>query len=259
LVFPAAFLIQGPNGAPEVKKRLALILFTAVLALGINFAQAAEDLTKLSIVKEPAKLITGIYQAYHDWQVDAGIALANRALADLDAPLRQNPEMEIPDPNIKTRKVKQIASSLHTLLGMLDQRKAMKLLDDESKRKASRTAEAPGSKGKIEAAAIDRQLQVAKESTQFSAAAVDEFRKAIKIDPANPSPHYELAKVYAQGLPGGGTAEAEAEYFNAAICALDEGQGAVAKSTIDTLAALNPNSKYIAQFDERVRSGSKSK
>ena len=242
-----------------MKRQLALIIIMGMLALGMSTAQAAEDLSKLSIVKEPAKLIAGIYQAFHDWQVDAGIALTSKSLADLDGYLKQNPEMEIADPNLKTKKVKQVASALHTLLGMLDQRKAMKLLDDESRRKAKRMEELAGSHGKIDTVDIERQLLVERESARLSATAVNEFRKAIEIDPANPSPHYELAKVYAQGLPGDGTAAAEEEYYQAAVRTLDEGDIAAANSTIRTLAALNPKSKYIAQFDGRARDVSKHK
>lgn len=241
-----------------MKTRSAAIII-GILSLYISGAQAAEDLSKLSIVKEPAKLIAGIYQAFHDWQVDAGIALTTRSLADLDGYLKQNPEMEIADPNLKTKKVKQVASALHTLLGMLDQRKAMKLLDDESRRKARRMEELASSHGKIDTVDIERQLVVERESARLSATAVNEFRKAIEIDPANPSPHYELAKVYAQGLPGDGTAAAEEEYYQAAVRTLDEGDITAANSTIRTLAALNPKSKYIAQFEGRARDVSKRK
>ncbi|MDD5177276.1 MAG: tetratricopeptide repeat protein [Sterolibacterium sp.] len=241
-----------------MKTRLAAIII-GILSLSLSAAQAADDLSKLSIDKEPAKLIAGIYQAFHDWRVDAGIALTTRALADLDGDLKKNPEMEIADANLKTKKVKQVASALHTLLGMLDQRKALKLLDDASQRKAKRMEELAGSHGKIETADIERQLLVEKESAQLSAAAVKEFRKAIEIDPANPSPHFELAKLYAQGLPGSGTAEAEEEYYRAAVCALDEGDITAANSTMRTLATLNPKSKYLAQFDGRTHSGSKGK
>ena len=57
-----------------MKQLIAAILLTGMLALGMCPAQAAEDLTKVSVLKEPVKLIAGIYQAFHDWQVDPGIA-----------------------------------------------------------------------------------------------------------------------------------------------------------------------------------------
>lgn len=252
---PRGFLIEST----DMKTRLATIILMGMLALGMPHAHAAEDLAKLSILKQPAQLIAGIYQAFHDWQVDAGIAVTDKALAELDGPLRQNPEMELADPNLKTKKLKQVASSLHTLLGMLDQRKALKLLDEEGKRKNERMEKLADNKMKLDQVDLERRLAIEKESAQLSVNAINEFRTAIRVDPANPSPHFELAKAYAQGLPGSGTGAAEEEYYQAAACALGEGDVAAARSAIVTLAALNPKSKYIAQFEERIKTGNKSR
>jgi len=238
--------------------RLATILFIGMMALCQQPAQAAEDLTKLSILIEPAKLIAGIYQAFHDWQVDSGIDLTQKALADIQEPLKQNPNTELGDSNLKTKKVKQVASSLHTLLGMLDQRKALKLLEDENKRKGERMEKLAGSQTKLDQVDLERKLAMERASAQLSANAINAFRTAIRIDPDNPSPHYELAKTYAQGVPGFGTQAAEDEYFRAALCSLGEGDQATAKSTMGMLAKLNPKSKYLTQFEERVKAGKKS-
>lgn len=241
-----------------MKRTLAAITLIAALALAGTAALAAEDAAELSVLKEPAKLLAGIYRSHHDWETDRGIALATKALSDLDPLLSNNPDGEIADPHLKTRRVRQIASALHTLLGMLDQRQALKLLQAESARRNKRLAEYDKAKGKIESADIDQRIAVERASANLSANAVKELRTAIKLDPRNPSPHYELAKIYAEGLPGG-TAIAEEEYYLAALCAYDEGDSKAAQSAMGLVAALNPKSIFLKQFEEKRKAGAKTK
>lgn len=239
-----------------MNKALATItLMAALIRLGTS-ALAAENPDSLSVLTEPAKLIAGIYRSHHDWETDRGIALASKALIDLDPLLNNRPDSEIADPHLKTRKVRQIASTLHTLLGMLEQRRALQLLQAESARRDKKLAEYDKAQGKIDNAAIDQRIAVERAAANLSANAVKELRMAIKLDPKNPSPHYELAKIYAAGLPGG-TAAAEEEYYLAALCALDEGDSKAAQSTMGLVAVLNPRSKFLAQFEQKRKAGAR--
>jgi len=233
-----------------MNRSIASIALMAAMTLAGSTAVAAEDAATLSVLQQPAKLIAVIYQRHHDWKTDEGIALATKALTDLDPMLRSDPDGEIADPRLKTRRVRQIASTLHTLLGMLDQRQGLKLLQDESGRRNKRLAEYDKANGKLESADIEQRIAAERASAKLSATAVKELRTAIEIDAKNPSPHYELAKLYAAGLPGG-TAAAEEEYYLAALCSFDEGDSKAAQSTMGALAALNPKSKFLAQFERK--------
>lgn len=228
-----------------------LLLFIVMLLVATP-ALAIDNASKLSIMKEPAKLITAIYQDYHGWKIDEGLALSDKALKEIYPALTKNKEAEINDKNIRLKKVKQIASSLHTLRGMLADRKVLQMINQQDAEKAKRMAEAKTGK-KIAEVNVEDDVKKKKLVTQFSTFAVNEYLKAIEIDPDNPTPHYQLGKLYAQGLPSGSTKEAEESFFKAAMAAYKEGDQAAALKTIDTLKELNPKSPYISEFNKKTK------
>lgn len=231
----------------KIFSRVLILIFALAVASPV---MAIDNSSRLSIMKEPAKLITAIYQDYHGWKIDEGLALSEKALKELYPVLNKDKDAEINDKNLKLKKVKQVASSLHTLRGMLSERKTLQMTNQLDAERAKRMAAAKAGKKVVEPN-VEEDVKNRKLALSYSTFAVNEYLKAIEVDPANPAPHYQLGKLYAQGVPGGSTKEAEEELYKAAVLSRNEGDIAAADKTMESLKELNPKSKYIAEYGKK--------
>ncbi len=93
-----------------------------------------------------------------------------------------------------------------------------------------------------------------KERLSYLRKAVEEFRKAVSVDPNNAIAYYQLGNLYS-GILGEGAPQdsegAEEAYYRAALLLKKQGDMEGYKEVVKRLKMLNPNSKYLKLLEEK--------
>lgn len=203
----------------------------------------------------PVEYMTSVYRDYHEWRVTEGIEKAERAIASVDKVYAANANAEIRDSKLKLNKAYQVKATLHTLLGMLYNRKALLVLNEQGSGGSQRAAvlkklEEGGSLTEEDLKAVADEAEgrssASAQQEDFVRRSINEFASAIKTDPDNPVPHFQLATVYASSSLEA-TTDAEREYFEAARLSFGEGDKKSTRRAFEALVELNPQSGYVAQ------------
>jgi tetratricopeptide (TPR) repeat protein len=191
--------------------------------------------------------LEAIYMDYHNWKIDEGLAKAQNALNDIDKLYNNNPNEELNEPKLKLNKIYQIKSVLHTLSGMLYYRKSF-LVSKESTNPIVEKLKQNKKLTDEDLANLAQDKSFEKKSAYFKKA-INEFEKAIQIDPQNPTPHYQLGTIYAPLASSGYSQAAEKEFFLAAQLSHRERDMPSALKAVESLKILNPQSNYLKEID----------
>lgn len=212
-----------------------------------------------SFMSDPARGLADIYRNYHDWKIDAGIELALRALSDLQQAYGATPEAVIPGRGLRLNKAYQIESTLHTLLGMLYYRKSMLVLrqgGDEAMRSVLSKLEDGQELTDADLEMVASEAEAGGASNaggdRYIKLAIAELEAASRVEPANPSPHYQLAVILSATNPGSQVIRAEKEFFIAAELSLKENRKADALKALQAIRDINPESDYAARLQKMV-------
>ena len=151
--------------------------------------------------KEPVKFIFSIYDDYHFNRVDEGIKKALSVLEYLNT--KDNNE-EINSPFLRWKKVYQIKSTLHTLLGLLYIKKSGQFDKVEREKERKYILETLKKKGKLSKEDLDYLFKMSQQRNDeyekymkfYINEAIKSFNKAIKEFPDNPYPYIQLANFY---------------------------------------------------------------
>ncbi|MCE5194450.1 MAG: hypothetical protein LLF28_03190 [Nitrospiraceae bacterium] len=225
-------------------------------AYGNNEPAKTENVKPADFSKQPVAAMKEIYKNYHDWKVDQGIASAKKAIEVVNKIYEKDINGKINDPNLKKNRAFEIKSTLHTLLGMLYYRKSL-MVASENKKSLAPIFDKLNKKQEVtdkeleQVAANLKTDKTSVDSRKYADSSKEEFLTAIKTDPSNPTPHFQLANILSPlGTGGQGAAEAEKEYFLAAKLSMDEGDEKSVKRAFDAIKSLNPKSSYLKQIEK---------
>ncbi len=151
--------------------------------------------------KEPVKFIFSIYDDYHFNRIDKGIKKALSALEYLNT---KDDNYEIKNPYLRWKKVYQIKSTLHTLLGILYIKKSGQVDKTVKEKERKYILETLKKKGKLSKEDLDYLYQLSQQENDeyekyakfYINEAIKSFNKAIKEFPDNPYPYIQLANFY---------------------------------------------------------------
>ncbi len=214
--------------------------------------QVKEQSNGYDFSKQPVKYLTAIYMDYHNGKVDSGIKKAKEALLYVNELYKKSPNTIIKGKGLKLNKAYQIKSTLHTLLGMLYYKKAM-IGDDSDKDIRLAPVYEKLKKGE---GLTDKDLELvskvmaeeSKNEQLYINMAIREFKEAIKIDPKNPSAHFQLGLLYSGIYTGESNDTAERHIYLSAKLSYEEGDMQAVSRAFDILKGLNPNSLYLKQI-----------
>ena len=210
---------------------------------------------EIEFSKEPAKYLGEIYNDYHFYKTDEGIEKAERALKIIDEIYKRNPNAELKDPSLSWKKVYQIKSTIHTLLGMLYFRKSLDVVNETKKRETEYLRKVLKEKKELTEKDIERLAKIAdeqskileSESEKYANLAVENFKKAIEVFPDNPYPHFQLAKFY---LTAGERELAEKELVETAKIFVKWEDYRALNSLIDYLKETGADTALIKKLEE---------
>jgi tetratricopeptide (TPR) repeat protein len=191
-------------------KKFFLLLLVFFVTSGVTISVVGAEKFELKAEKKdeflrsPAKYLGEIYNDFHFFKIDDGIEKAKRALKIVNELYRKNPEAELEDPSLNWKKIYQLKSVLHTLLGMLYFRKSVDIAAKAEKKELEYLEEVLKKKKKLSEKDIEYLSRLAEEqdkilknkSKKYATLSIKHFKEAIKVYPDNPYPHFQLAKYY---------------------------------------------------------------
>ncbi len=248
-----------------VKKNILLVLLMVLyLCISIPYVIAFDnkDMEKAQLrnsdvdfQNNPVDYMASIYRDYHDWRIDEGLKKSDAAIGIVDKIYIKDPEKEFSDPKLKLKKASQVRSTLYTLLGMLKYRKFLTtghkareeayspLMEKIKKGEELSEDDLESIAGEIEGRETDIQVKSLFRET------VTAFETAVKSDPSNPAPHYQLGTVYNAATDSDYSMIAEKEFYISYKLSLKEGDTQAAERSLEALRNVNEKSEYLKRIE----------
>ena len=221
----------------------------------IEISQSEKQNYIMQFKKEPVKFIFSIYDDYHFNRVDLGI---KKALSILDYLNTMDDNYEIKNPFLRWKKVYQIKSTLHTLLGLLYIKKSGQINKSIREKERKYILEILKKKGKLSKEDLDYLSKLSQQENDeyekymkfYINEAIKSFNKAIEKFPDNPYPYVQLANFYKNG---GDEKEAQRYLEKAAKLFLKHNQKDMYLSILNQAKEEGYSLEFIKKLEELLK------